>query len=106
MAEKLGILRDIGDIKEKIAQITAEMKALVEIKKANHEEIKEIVKKHDSIIYGNGHEGMRTQLDRLMQEKQVRESKEESTRAHYLAIYGGLILLAIKEVFSYFAHGR
>lgn len=85
LIEKLGIVKDIGDIKVSQEQLRGAMMILTErVQQSNLNMAQDIgVIKKD--LYGNGDPGMKTDLDRLVQ-------KAENERAMKMLLWGAVIV--------------
>lgn len=67
--EKVGLLKEIGDIKGVQIRMATQLEHLVELKQRNHAEVMSLIKHHDEVLNGNGHPGLKTEVDRLSQVK-------------------------------------
>lgn len=99
--EKIGIVRDLSDLKVDMASLRTKIESLYDLKIQSNSEIKEILKKHNEAIYGNGHEGIKTHVDRLNQAQMMLIETGKTRRAHLFSLYGGVALLTIKQVFDW-----
>lgn len=93
-AEKIGIIRDLGEIKNILVKQDTEL-AFIKLQKTEmHEELKKLVNGFKEVIYGNGKPGLITLVDRLVQ-------TEITRRANFMVIYSALIGIAVKFIYDF-----
>ena len=100
--EKLAIVDKLGEINVALAELRSDIKALKEAKDNMHQTLVLRLNEHSAALFGNGHEGLKTTVDRLYEDfkdnKQIKLDERSSNRTHRLFIYGSIIILFAQAV--------
>lgn len=92
--EKIGIVRDLGEIKAILAKQDGEL-AFIKVQKQDmHNELKKLIDGFNDVIHGNGKPGLVTLVDRLVQ-------TEVTRRANFMIIYSALIGVGVKFIYDF-----
>jgi hypothetical protein len=92
--EKIGIIRDLGDIKTTLVKQNGELDFIKTQRGEMHDELKKLIQGFNLVIYGNGKPGLITLVDRLVQ-------TDANRRANFMVIYASLIGVAVKFVYDF-----
>lgn len=107
--EKLAIVEKLGEINVSLAEMRAEIKSLKESKEDMYKLVCNRLNEHASVLFGNGHEGLKTLVDRVYEDfrdnKQIRLDEHASNRTHRLFIYGSLIVLFVQAIMKWLFPG-
>ena len=70
-----------------------------------HQTLVARLNEHSATLFGNGHEGLKTTVDRLYEDfkdnKQIKLDDRASNRTHRLFIYGSISLLFFQAVIKW-----
>lgn len=93
--EKLGIVRDLGEIKASLIKQDGEL-AFIKVQKTEmHNELRKLIDGFNDVIHGNGKPGLVTLVDRLVQTELTR-------RANFMIIYASLVGIGVKFIYDFF----
>lgn len=90
----------LDDIQVVIADIKVRLFAHLEIEEKQNAEIHELLKKHDQTLYGNGHPGLKTQVDRIEQ----REFDRSKHIAAMWTVIAGILIAIGVQAFKVLIH--
>lgn len=66
---------------------------LIEIKQQEHKDVRALLEKHSTSLYGNGHEGLMVRMDRL-------EQIEKNRLWAWRTVFGCVVGLVVKAFFD------